>query len=153
MDVQITLFPGGGSLAFQDIQHRGSFQHRAVALFLLWQDATRGQPIAQADFFACHICSKIRSAEYFSNAMMKGRRGKLSNVPSKERNSRFCIPCGMRSDRYIPGVYIQYGGMTWGRWNRLLQMPRVQTVVVDICFICPRRKNLCCLYAIAKLLI
>ena len=69
------------------------------------------QPVPGLDFFACHICCKIRSAVHFSNAMMKGHRGKLSPVPSRERASRFCIPCGVNFDRY---PVIQYGGTSGG---------------------------------------
>lgn len=54
------------------------------------------RPIARLDYFACHIYFKIRSATYFSNAMMKGHRGKLSPILSPERMRRFCIPCGVR---------------------------------------------------------
>lgn len=72
------------------------------------------QPIALLDYFACHICLKIRSASYFSNAMMKGHRGKLSPILSPERKNRFCIPCGVRWHRYRPGVRIQFGGATGG---------------------------------------
>ncbi|KAE8393523.1 hypothetical protein BDV23DRAFT_149343 [Aspergillus alliaceus] len=72
------------------------------------------QPIGGLDYFACHICFKIRSAEYFSNAMMKGHRGKLSPTLSPERAHRFCIPCGVRFYRYHPGVRLQYGGATGG---------------------------------------
>ncbi|KFZ04027.1 hypothetical protein V501_09259, partial [Pseudogymnoascus sp. VKM F-4519 (FW-2642)] len=38
------------------------------------------QPMGQRDFFACHICLKILSAHKFSNAMMKGKRGKLGGT-------------------------------------------------------------------------
>ncbi len=72
------------------------------------------QPIAQLDYFACHICLKIRLARYFSNAMMKGRRGKLSPMLSPERARRFCIPCGVRLKRYLPGLRVQFGGMFGG---------------------------------------
>jgi hypothetical protein len=35
------------------------------------------QPSGQRDFFACHLCLKIRSADRFANTMMKSKRGKL----------------------------------------------------------------------------
>lgn len=68
------------------------------------------QPIAGLDFFACYMCLKIRSAGCFSNAMMKGRRGKISLYSCTKNNNRFCIPCGVRSGSYIRGTILQSGG-------------------------------------------
>src|SRR2546423_9797979 len=44
------------------------------------------QPLARRDFFACSLCLKIRCASKFSNAMMKGKRGKHS--PSVDKDER-----------------------------------------------------------------
>ena len=74
------------------------------------------QAMPTLDYFACHICLKIRSAEYFSNAMMKSRRGKLSPVStSSEKHKRFCIPCGVTTGRYHKGVQLEFGGYGGGR--------------------------------------
>lgn len=71
------------------------------------------QLTGQSDFFACHICLKILSADRFSNAMMKGRRGKLSGS-LLERSKRFCVQCGIAHRRYPPGTYLQFGGASGG---------------------------------------
>jgi hypothetical protein len=68
------------------------------------------QPVGQLDFFACHLCLKIRSADRFANAMMKGKRGKLGQGTVEERSKRFCIPCGTKYRRYQRGTYLQFGG-------------------------------------------
>ncbi|XTI85644.1 hypothetical protein V2W45_266587 [Cenococcum geophilum] len=74
------------------------------------------QAMPTLDYFACHICLKIRSAEYFSNAMMKSRRGKLSPVSmSSEKQKRFCIPCGVTTGKYQKGVQLEFGGCVRGR--------------------------------------
>lgn len=64
----------------------------------------------QLDFFACHLCLKIRSADRFANAMMKGRRGKLGEGTVEERSKRFCIPCGTTRGKYQRGTYLRFGG-------------------------------------------
>ncbi|KAK6525284.1 hypothetical protein TWF694_005429 [Orbilia ellipsospora] len=64
----------------------------------------------QYDFFACHICLKIKGAECFSNAMMKGKRGKFASGSSINRVTRFCISCGIDTGRYQPGLQFDYGG-------------------------------------------
>ena len=68
------------------------------------------QAMAQRDFFACSHCLKICSAGKFSNAMMKGKRGKLGTGTVFERSRRFCIPCGMAHGRYQRGTKFQFGG-------------------------------------------
>lgn len=70
------------------------------------------QPLATRDFFACGYCMKIRCASKFSNAMMKGKRGKHSLLSSDrdERRYRFCIDCGVINRRYHPGVRFEFGG-------------------------------------------
>lgn len=42
------------------------------------------------DFFACHLCLKILSADKLANAMMKGKRGKLGEGNIDEITKRFC---------------------------------------------------------------
>ncbi len=75
------------------------------------------QPLATRDFFACSLCLKIRCASRFSNAMMKGKRGKHSAVASidkDEKRKRFCIDCGVRYGKYRPGVRFEFGGARIG---------------------------------------
>lgn len=60
------------------------------------------------DSFACSLCLKIRSPAHFSNAMMRGKKGKHDSATQKL--ARFCIDCGISSYRYQPGVSFQYGG-------------------------------------------
>jgi hypothetical protein len=62
------------------------------------------------DFFACYLCLKIRSADNFTNTMMKSKRGKLGQGTLAERSKRFCIQCGVSYGQYRPGTYIQFGG-------------------------------------------
>jgi len=71
------------------------------------------QPDLQ-DFFACRLCLKIRSACKFSNAMMKGKRGKLGTGTVTDRSQRFCIPCGIAHGIYQRGTYLQFGGAVGG---------------------------------------
>ncbi len=68
------------------------------------------RPCAALDWFACHICLKLRSAIHFTNAMMKRKRGKLSPVLSTERCKRLCIDCGIRTGQYRPGIEVEFGG-------------------------------------------
>jgi hypothetical protein len=76
-------------------------------------DGCSRQPLATRDFFACSLCLKIRCASKFSNAMMKGKRGKHSaaaSVDKDERQKRFCIDCGVGYGKYVPGVRFDFGG-------------------------------------------
>lgn len=72
------------------------------------------QPIAGRDFFACYLCLKIRSATKFSNAMMKGKRGKLGSGTIAERWTRFCIDCGCKKKKFSPGTEFNFGGALGG---------------------------------------
>lgn len=72
------------------------------------------QPVGQLHFFACHLCLKIRSADIFANAMMKGKRGKLDQGTVAEMSTRFCLPCGVKYGKYQVGTYLQYGGPLHG---------------------------------------
>lgn len=72
------------------------------------------QPIHGLDFFGCSYCLRLRSAGKFSNAMMKGRRGKHGLGTVAERLQRFCISCGVKQGRYQRGTYMQYGGAFGG---------------------------------------
>jgi hypothetical protein len=72
------------------------------------------QPLATRDFFACSLCLTIRCASKFSNAMLKGKRGKHSGAASAEkdeRRKRFCINCGVRYGKYPPGTSFDFGGV------------------------------------------
>lgn len=69
------------------------------------------QPSRLLDYFACHLCLKIRSASKFSNAMMKSKRGKLGHGSTAEKAWRFCIPCGLIHGKYQRGVSMRVGGM------------------------------------------
>jgi hypothetical protein len=77
-----------------------------------YRPAELKQAIRRLDFFACYICRKIRCASKFSNAMMKGKRGKLGNGTAAEKAGRFCISCGIRAGTYKRGDWLQYGGAT-----------------------------------------
>ncbi len=71
------------------------------------------QPIFNRDYFACHMCLRIRATTKFSNAMMKGKRGKHCTLREDKQNlrlSRFCIDCGIRTGRYPPGTTFDFGG-------------------------------------------
>ena len=79
-------------------------------LFAAQPDDVFKQPTESHDFFACSICLKIRPARRFTNAMMKGRRGKLSPSLDLEGTTRFCIPCGIKTGRYVRGTSFKFGG-------------------------------------------
>jgi hypothetical protein len=80
--------------------------------FALVADDHMKQPLATRDYFACSYCLKIRCASKFSNAMMKGKKGKHSQAAtdSDEKQYRFCIDCGVKYARYLPGATFEYGG-------------------------------------------
>ncbi|KAK6514420.1 hypothetical protein TWF506_008813 [Arthrobotrys conoides] len=67
------------------------------------------QPTSE-DYFACSSCLKIKSSDNFSDSMMKGSKGKFANGSDISTDRRFCIPCGMRTNMYSPGVKLWYGG-------------------------------------------
>lgn len=73
------------------------------------------QPDGQRDFFGCHLCLKIRSADNFANAMMKSKRGKLGQGTVEEKSKRFCIRCGIAYGKYQRGTYLQFGGVAGWR--------------------------------------
>ena len=83
------------------------------------------QPVGQLDFFACHLCLKIRSADKFANAMMKGKRGKLGEGTVEERSKRFCIPCGITHGKYQRGTYLRFGGGVRSAWVCVSRVWRV----------------------------
>lgn len=66
------------------------------------------------DYFACHLCLKIRCSSNFSTAMIKGKRGKLRHGAVANKLQRFCIPCGLACGRYRWGVCFQLGGASRG---------------------------------------
>jgi hypothetical protein len=68
------------------------------------------QPSGQRDFFACHLCLKIRSADRFANTMMKSKRGKLGQGTVADKRWRFCIPCGITFGIYKRGTSMRFGG-------------------------------------------
>lgn len=72
------------------------------------------QPIRGHDFFACHLCLKIRCASYFSNAMMRSKRGKIGIGTTSDKIGRFSAPCGAKSGKYIRGVSFMMGGYDGG---------------------------------------
>ena len=101
------------------------------------------QPMGQRDFFACHICLKILSADRFSNAMMKGKRGKLGGT-LLERSKRFCIQCEIVHGRYPPGTYLHFGGAS-GRYGLLCRpCGRFETGQCSEIQIAERRCDVCC---------
>lgn len=84
-----------------------------------WPCHTRAKPRQLAgpgDYFACCYCLKIRSAIFFSNAMMKKWYGKasLTDASSLLRLGRFCIPCGIKDGRYELGEVMYFGGAKGG---------------------------------------
>lgn len=106
------------------------------------------QAFALIDYFACHICLKIKPALHFSNAMMKGRRGKFSDSALGARGGRFCISCGLATGRYHRGTQLDYGGMTGaGRLHGLVckgcgKFKQCEyTSPWKICYDCLSRKN------------
>lgn len=70
----------------------------------------RKRPDGDLDYFACHLCLRIRSAYNFTNAMMKGKRSKFNEDPDGDQNLRFCISCGVKHGRYGRGNFLRYGG-------------------------------------------
>ena len=75
------------------------------------------QPWAGWDCFACCLCLRIRSAVKFSNAMMKGKRGKPRRTDSgiqKTRSGRICIDCGIQRGIYQRGAILSFGGSELG---------------------------------------
>ena len=70
---------------------------------------------ATEDYFACSSCLKIRAARHFSNAMMKGPRGKRCPDPLKNKaNTRKCLDCLTKIQHYPTGLLIEYGGLGGG---------------------------------------
>src|SRR5436190_12963577 len=78
--------------------------------FAAHQDDLFKQPTESLDFFACSICLIIRPARRFTNAMMKSCRGKLSPYLDLAATTRFCIPCGIKTKRYVRGTSFKFGG-------------------------------------------
>ena len=66
--------------------------------------------LATLDFFACSLCLRLRSPKEFSNAMMRGAKGKNSPNSSVSAIERFCIPCGIKTNKYPRGTKMHYGG-------------------------------------------
>ncbi|KAK6502483.1 hypothetical protein TWF506_003065 [Arthrobotrys conoides] len=104
------------------------------------------QAFPTCDFFACHLCLKIKRAEGFSNAMMKGKRGKLASGSFVNRVARFCISCGVSTGRYQPGVQFDYGGAGLshgvvcrgcGKFNQFKGISRL-----GLCYSCLSRNKL-----------
>lgn len=78
------------------------------------EDGSLNQPIRGHDLFACHLCLKIRCASYFSNAMMRSKRGKIGLGTTADKVGRFCAPCGAKYGKYIRGVSFMMGGYDGG---------------------------------------
>ena len=76
---------------------------------VLSQSGYQRQVMAGRDHFACSICLKIRCASKFSNAMMKGEKGKY-RPPILSAESRFCIPCAIKHQKYRLGQDFDFGG-------------------------------------------
>lgn len=72
-------------------------------------EAHMKQVVAGCDFFACHCCLRIRDAVHFTNAMMKGARGKHGS--RQEAWKRACIDCMVQLRGVTKaGETIRYGG-------------------------------------------
>lgn len=113
----ITLYPRRGNDRIQrtyDIDDLLEIERWPTYMGVLGRPEYVKQPIAGHDFFACSLCLKLRSAGKFSNAMMKGKRGKLGSGTVEERRSRFCIPCGIAQNRYRRGTELRFGGAGGG---------------------------------------
>ena len=79
------------------------------------------QPLTGLDYFACSLCLRLRSAAKFSNAMMKGKRGKHSrNINNSPQGGlrRFCIDCGIKYGRYQAGAIFEFGGVRVSHLDR-----------------------------------
>lgn len=71
------------------------------------------QPISGTDYFACCRCRKIRDAIHFTNAMMRGKRGKHGFKLDAEK--RACIDCLIHQGSFTQvGVVIRFGGAILG---------------------------------------
>ena len=77
-------------------------------------NAVEYRPVNRQDFFACCFCLRICSASKFSNAMIKGKHGKLGNGTIAERIGRFCITCVLAYGRYQRRIHFQFGGALRG---------------------------------------
>lgn len=60
--------------------------------------------------FACGECVRLRRARHFTNAMMKGKRGKIGSGTIEQRSKRVCIQCCLRLGRFSPGTTFYFGG-------------------------------------------
>ncbi|EGD96284.1 hypothetical protein TESG_03737 [Trichophyton tonsurans CBS 112818] len=61
-------------------------------------------------YFACGECVTLRRARHFTNAMMKGKRGKTGSGTIEQRSKRVCIQCCLRLGRFSPGTTFYFGG-------------------------------------------
>ncbi|OAL74062.1 hypothetical protein A7D00_2091 [Trichophyton violaceum] len=61
-------------------------------------------------YFACGECVRLRRARHFTNAMMKGKRGKVGSGTIEQRSKRVCIQCCFRLGRFSPGTTFYFGG-------------------------------------------
>lgn len=114
------------------------------------------QPLWDRDYFACCYCLRLRSAAHFTNAMMRGKRGKLSPTTtsiSATRLGRFCIDCGIGNGRYARGVAFEFGGARLSLYREdigggldfvcrscgcFARVPQDQAVSIGICRLCTR---------------
>lgn len=70
---------------------------------------TPHQSKAGLDLLACRLCLELRPTSGFSNAMTTGPRANWPHSWNDERSKRFCIPCGVKSGLYKPGLLMRYG--------------------------------------------
>jgi hypothetical protein len=86
-----------------------------IELWPTYRPTRQPQHIRPEDRFACRVCLRLRSALHFTNAMMKGKRGKEGLLCAVEREKRICIPCGISKNVYPGGTVMEYGGRAGGK--------------------------------------
>jgi len=60
---------------------------------------------ARENKYACRLCHRLKPPRAFTGAMISGKRGK-GRAGAEER---FCVVCGVASQRYQKGVLLQLG--------------------------------------------
>lgn len=102
------------------------------------------QLIARLDYFACHICFKIRSATYFPNATMKGHR-RLSPILSPESapllHSVWCALQALPSRGETP-IWRRDWRIVCHEFHRFRKVVRPVEFKERTCAACLRSRNL-----------
>lgn len=69
------------------------------------------------DYFACGICIRLRRAKHFTNAMMKGKKGKIGSGTVEQRSRRICMQCCLQLGLITPGTIFRFGGASVLRYG------------------------------------